>query len=192
LTNALTATLTLVPSTVDVVPTTLAYQWETNDSWTETGITWNNMPTGPLSTTITNLGGYVVGTPVSIDVTSVAKNQATNDGLLSIRITSLVNNSQADVIFCSKENPTVSSRPVITYWVPTFLPPVINSFTFPSNHPQISISGGPNANYTVRTSTNLFNWQTLLITNPVNFPFSFTDVNPATNSARFYQVQVGP
>ena len=192
LSNALNATLSVIPCATDTVTPTLTYQWETNDNWSEGGITWNNMPTEVPAVTFTNLGGYAVGTPVSIDVTGVAKNQATNDGILSIRISSLVTNSQADVAFCSKENADVNLRPAITYLVPNSLPPVINSFSFVSNRSQISISGVPNARYSIITSTNLTNWKTLLTTNLTTFPFSFVDVNPATNCARFYRVQIGP
>ncbi|HEU6448974.1 MAG TPA: glycoside hydrolase family 98 domain-containing protein [Verrucomicrobiae bacterium] len=190
LTNALNATLVLIPSTTDAVIPTLTYQWETNDNWTETGITWNNRPTDIPSVTFTNQAGYAVGTRVSIDVTSIAKNQATNDGFLSIRISSLVTNSQADVAFCSKECTTISLRPVITYPLPSSVPPVINSFTVVSNHPQISISGIPNASYTVLTSTNLIDWESIFTTNPALFPFTFTDIHSPTNFARFYRVQI--
>jgi hypothetical protein len=58
--------------------------------------------------------------------------------------------------------------------------------------PQISVSGAPNGNYTLLTSTNLLNWQSLLTTNLVSFPYIFTDTNLATNSARFYRIQIGP
>lgn len=191
LSNALDAALVLVPYAVDVTPTVLAYQWETNDLWTESSITWNNMPTDNSGIVFTNLGGYSVGTPVYVDVTGIAKRQATNDGFLSIRITSLVNNSQADVSFASKESSTVSWRPELVYLPPNSLPPLINSFSLSGRKPQISVSGAPNGNYTLLTSTDLLNWQSLLTTNLIFFPFVFTDTNLSTNSQRFYRVQIG-
>ena len=192
LTNALTATLVLVPSVVDVVPATLAYQWETNNTWSENTITWNNMPAGNSGVIITNLGGYTVGTPVYIDVTSLARSQATNDGFLSLRISSLVNNSQADVTFYSKEFGTASLRPALVYTPPSTLPPIINSFSLAGNHAQVSVSGAANADYTLLTSTNLVNWQAMFTTNLVYLPFTFADTNSATNSARFYRIRIGP
>jgi hypothetical protein len=57
--------------------------------------------------------------------------------------------------------------------------------------PQVSVSGAANAKYTLLTSTNLVDWQEVLTTNLVYLPFTLVDTNLATNSARFYRVQIG-
>jgi glucuronoarabinoxylan endo-1,4-beta-xylanase len=58
---------------------------------------------------------------------------------------------------------------------------------------QVSIAaGGPlGPDYTLLTSTNLANWQTLLTTNPAATPFTLTDTNHG-DAARFYRLQLGP
>jgi hypothetical protein len=122
LTNAQSARLILTPNKVDGTAT-LAYELVTNDSWTETGITWNNRPAGS-GVIVTNLTGYTVGTPVVVDVTSVAVSQTTNDGYLSIRVTEPSANA-IYIGFFSKEHPTNSWHPVLQYVKPENTPPTL-------------------------------------------------------------------
>jgi glucuronoarabinoxylan endo-1,4-beta-xylanase len=112
LTNLQSATLTLVPNRVDDSTVKMYYELAPT-GWTENGITWNNQPGGTGIFFATNT--LQVGVPVVLDVTSLAANQATNGGLLSIRITQPTNSLNGLIQFCSKEHPTVSSRPVLTY-----------------------------------------------------------------------------
>jgi hypothetical protein len=55
---------------------------------------------------------------------------------------------------------------------------------------QVSGQAGPD--YAVQVSSNLFDWNTLLITNSPLMPFQWTDTNPATLPAQFYRIKVGP
>jgi fibronectin type 3 domain-containing protein len=112
LTNVRSATLTVVPNRVD--DTTVPMDYEVaSTNWTETGITWNNQPGGTGVFLATNTAA--VGVPVAVDVTSVAASQATNGGLLSLRITQPTNSLNGLIQFCSKEHPTISWRPMLTY-----------------------------------------------------------------------------
>lgn len=112
LSNVANIKLSLTPSQVDGASSLLYEAWS-NDSWSETGITWNNQPVG-TGTTITSLSSYSLSTPVLIDVTAAARNQATNDGVLTIRITK-TGSDFLRIDFCSKENATASFRPALEY-----------------------------------------------------------------------------
>ena len=122
LTNLLSAELILTPSQVDGAAN-LAYQVWTNANWTETGITWNNQPSGS-GALITNINNYTLWTPVLVDVTSGATSQATNDGLLTIQVTEPGANS-IRIDFCSKEHPTNGFRPVLQYSILANTPPIL-------------------------------------------------------------------
>ena len=65
--------------------------------------------------------------------------------------------------------------------------------------PQISagnfslvISGNAGPDYTVLTSTNLFNWTPLLTTNPAALPFTLYWSVSSNLPSQFYLVQLGP
>jgi fibronectin type 3 domain-containing protein len=116
LTNCRSATVTLMPNRVDDPMVTMYYELAPTN-WTENGITWNNQPGGTgvfLTTNTVN-----VGVPTVFDVTGAAASQATNGGLLSIRITQPTNNLNGLVEFCSKECLISSWRPLLTY-TPSF------------------------------------------------------------------------
>lgn len=199
LTNAQNVQLVLMPywvtnsgTTYTSVANTLAFEWVTNDNWTETGITWNDQPAG-VPVALTNLTAiYTVESPVSVNIpNSVMMSQAANDGYLSMMVTSVVS-TVGLIQFCSKEFLTNAWQPALTYTLPSTLPPIINSFSLAGGQPQISISGEPNGNYTLLTSTNLVNWQALFTTNLIFFPYTMVDTNLTANSARFYRIQIGP
>lgn len=125
LTNAQNAKLKLTPYQVDGSGLTNAFELVTDDTWTETGITWNNQP-GGSGVIFTNVPGsnYAVGIPVVMDVTSLALSQATNDGYFSFRIKDPVTNSIL-IGFSSKEYPTASYHPVLQFVNPANTPPVL-------------------------------------------------------------------
>lgn len=112
LTNLRSATITLVPNRVDDATVKMYYE-VTSTNWTENGITWNNQPGGTGIYLMTNT--LVVGVPVVLDVTSAAASQATNGGLLSLRISQPTNSLNGLIQFSSKEHPTNSWRPVLEY-----------------------------------------------------------------------------
>jgi hypothetical protein len=122
LANAASATLTLMANRVDDATVPMYYE-SASTNWTENGITWNNQPggTGVFLTTNT----VAVGVPVVLDVTSAARSAATNGGWLSLRITQPSNTQNGLIQFCSKEHPTNSWRPVLTYQLPVNTPPTL-------------------------------------------------------------------
>ncbi|HXR04011.1 MAG TPA: carbohydrate binding domain-containing protein [Verrucomicrobiae bacterium] len=54
----------------------------------------------------------------------------------------------------------------------------------------LTFNGDAGWNYTLLTSTNLSNWQPLLLTNPTTMPITWADTNSISN-ARFYRIQLG-
>jgi glucuronoarabinoxylan endo-1,4-beta-xylanase len=109
----------------------------------------------------------------------------------------------------TSSNFSLAAQPVVpvanssfTYTVPamsvvTFVgqisngPPVINSISLAGGKVHLSVSGPTNYDYTLKTSTNLVNWQALLTTNLPVVPTTLVDTNLATNAARFYRLQLG-
>jgi hypothetical protein len=67
----------------------------------------------------------------------------------------------------------------------------LGSIAVASGQIGIVASGPLGPDYTLLTSTNLVNWQTLLTTNPAATPFTFTDTNHG-DAGRFYRLQLGP
>jgi beta-galactosidase len=71
--------------------------------------------------------------------------------------------------------------------------PSVSSIMFGSGQITLQVTNsqiGPD--YSVQESSNLFNWNTLFITNSPAIPFSWVDTNPATLPAQFYRIKVGP
>jgi hypothetical protein len=78
-----------------------------------------------------------------------------------------------------------------------------NVFINPLNAPSIlpalqaasvalRIAGDSGPDYTVQTSTNLEDWQTLLTTNPLVLPFTWLDSRTGGSAPRFYRVRLSP
>ena len=76
---------------------------------------------------------------------------------------------------------------------------IVNPLTLPSiavpvaGNGQIglTVSGQVGPDYAVQSSTNLIDWNTLLITNPVMMPFSW-NTNASALPWQFYRIKVGP
>jgi fibronectin type 3 domain-containing protein len=136
LTNAQSVKLKLTPYQVDGSAVTNAFELLTDDSWTETAITWNNQPVAS-GVIITNVPGstWVAGAPSLVDVTPWVLGQATNDGVVSFRITDP--NTNAILIgFASKEYPASGFHPVLQFVnpgnnTPPTLAPVANRIIGP-------------------------------------------------------------
>ena len=122
LTNAQSATLTLIANRVDDSTVPMYYELASTN-WTENGITWNNQPGGTGVFLATNT--VTVGVPVILDVTSAVISRATSGGLLSIRIEQPTNTLNGLIQFCSKESTVPGLRPVLTYALPVNTPPTL-------------------------------------------------------------------
>jgi hypothetical protein len=56
----------------------------------------------------------------------------------------------------------------------------------------LSVAGQTGPDYGIQSSTNLTDWQTLLITNPAAMPFNWVATNNPSVPVRFYRIKVGP
>jgi glucuronoarabinoxylan endo-1,4-beta-xylanase len=70
-------------------------------------------------------------------------------------------------------------------------PVALSSISLSQGQVSMTASGPEGPDYTLWTSTNLINWQTLFTTPSPATPFTLTDTN-STNAARFYLLQIGP
>jgi glucuronoarabinoxylan endo-1,4-beta-xylanase len=69
--------------------------------------------------------------------------------------------------------------------------PTITSISMSNGQVELVINGDAGPNYTVLTSTNLVNWDSLLTTNPPVLPFTLNFTN-TTDLMRFYRIKLGP
>jgi hypothetical protein len=116
--------LNALPSTADKVSlnlnvatagtTVTGTNWQVyyvpTDSWTETGLTWNNKPAP--STLLNTVQGKSSGT-VAWDITSQALAELGGDKVLSLKIVSTALGGTTDATLSSKEDANVSLRPQI-------------------------------------------------------------------------------
>jgi glucuronoarabinoxylan endo-1,4-beta-xylanase len=69
--------------------------------------------------------------------------------------------------------------------------PVLSSITVSPGQVSMTVNGPQGPDYTLWTSTDLINWQTLFTTYSPLTPFTLVDTN-STDLARFYLIQIGP
>lgn len=94
-------------------------QWEVwkcdNDTWTETGINWNNKPA--TTTLLTTIQGKRTGV-AEWNISAAANAELAGDKVLTLAIVSTVLNGGADVTFHSKEAATASLWPQLVIEAP--------------------------------------------------------------------------
>ena len=128
--------------------------------------------TGPTNATLTmtdGTNGIFTWRPLvsQADTTNLVSVQVTDNGTPNLTAT---NNFRVTV------NPLV--RPVLDTIVS-------------GGQVSLVVNGTQGPDYTLLTSTDLINWQTLFTTNSPLMPLMITDTN-ATNAIRFYRIQLGP
>ncbi|UKS26885.1 DNRLRE domain-containing protein [Paenibacillus sp. HWE-109] len=105
------ATITLTPTAVSATGLQNAVDLVSDNTWSESTITWN---TKPASSTV--LGTYTVsgGTPITINVTSQVQAAMSSGKKLSIRVYSVSPvGSNGGASYASSENSTVVQRPLL-------------------------------------------------------------------------------
>jgi hypothetical protein len=89
-------------------------------------------------------------------------------------------------------SPSMSATQSFTVTVNPLTQPTTASLALNNGLFGFQVSGQAGPDYAVQVSSNLFDWNTLLITNSPLMPFQWTDTNPATLPAQFYRIKVGP
>lgn len=107
---------------------------------------------------------------------SVAQANSTNP--VSIRVT-------------DNGSPSLSATNSFSLIVPPLAQPVVTSIIVSPAQTTLTISGDHGPDYSLLTSTNLFDWQPLLTTNPASLPLTFSITNNP-DPQRFYRFQLGP
>ena len=89
-------------------------------------------------------------------------------------------------------SPIMSATQSFTITVNPLTQPTAASIVLNGGQMGFQVSGQTGPDYAVQISSNLFDWNTLFITNSPAMPFSWTDTNAATLPAQFYRIKVGP
>lgn len=87
--------------------------------------------------------------------------------------------------------PSLSATNEFTITVPPLPPATLAVSDVTASQLTLHLTGPVGPDYSVLTSTNLVNWETLLTTNPVVLPVPIS-VSNAAESQRYYRLQLGP
>jgi glucuronoarabinoxylan endo-1,4-beta-xylanase len=88
--------------------------------------------------------------------------------------------------------PSLAATQNFTVAVNPLAPSQLGAFVGADGRPALILSGPSGPDYTLMTSSNLINWDTLVTTNPPTLPVTLTDPNYGAQAARFYRIQLGP
>ncbi len=86
----------------------------------------------------------------------------------------------------------LSATNMITLTVTNYMRPVLGNFVVAHGSSSFTVSGNPNANYSIQASSNLVSWMTLQTTNPPTTPFIFVDPSGTSVSSRYYRAIILP
>jgi O-glycosyl hydrolase len=116
-----------------------------------------------------------------------------SNGVLTWRPTVAQAGSTNLIQVSAKDNgsPSLSSTNSFTVVVAPLNPPIVTSGSAGPGQISLTISGDKGPDYTVQSSTNLYDWQPVLTTNATVLPFTLTVTN-GTEPQRFYRIQLGP
>ena len=70
--------------------------------------------------------------------------------------------------------------------------PAFSGISLSSTQAVLSVTGMTGPDYTLWSSSNLINWQTLQTSNSPAIPVTFADTNATAIPNRFYRIQIGP
>src|SRR5690606_11311078 len=99
LASAPSVKLRMVPTGVGTQTANLRFDFVTNDTWSESSLTWANRPASSGAVLGTLNGPFTANQPIEVDVTSYAHAAASGDGLLSIKVVGTLAGYAATVNF---------------------------------------------------------------------------------------------
>lgn len=121
----------------------------TNDSWTETGLTWNNMPsvssTATTTTTINDTGEWF-----TFDITSYINSQSLGDDIASICLKIEPGLSEGCSFFSKEANEYAECRPKLEILTSTMATPTPT----PTPIPSVTITVTPSADSFIQDGSN--------------------------------------
>jgi hypothetical protein len=166
--------------------------------------------TPPVLAAISN---YVINAGVNLSITNsatdadvpaqtltfslpIAPTNATlgaSSGILNWRplVTQANSTNPFAVVVTDNGTPSLSATQNFSVTVNPLVLPTVTVPTLTSGQIGFSVNGQVGPDYAVQGSTNLLDWDTLLITNPTTMPFSWS-TNAGANPVQFYRIKVGP
>jgi hypothetical protein len=96
------------------------------------------------------------------------------------------------IVAADNGSPSLSATQSFTITVNALTRPTVGATGISAGLFSLSVTGQTGPDYAVRASTNLFDWQTVFVTNSPATPFQWTDPATGLFPLRFYQIVVGP
>jgi hypothetical protein len=96
------------------------------------------------------------------------------------------------VVVTDSGTPAMSATQSFSVVVNPLTPPTLTVPAWTGGQPGLTVSGQVGPDYAVQGSSNLVNWDTLLITNPATMPWVWSATNTAALPAQFYRIKTGP
>jgi hypothetical protein len=129
---------------------------------------------------------------LSVSPTNAAIDPAS--GILAWRplVTQANSTNPFSVVVTDNGSPNMSATQSFNVIVNPLVLPGVTSAGLTGGQFGLNVSGQVGPDYAVQGSTNLVNWNTLLITNPTAMPFSYSATNTTTQPMQFYRIKVGP
>jgi autotransporter-associated beta strand protein len=118
----------------------------------------------------------------------------TNTGVVTWRpqVTQAGTTNLFTVVVADSGSPSLSATQSYHVVVNALVLPMVTSPAWSGGQFSLSVDGQVGPDYAVQLSTNLYDWQTLFITNPPAMPFGWMDTNTSADPMRFYRIKVGP
>lgn len=144
------------------------------NSASDGGLPWEtltfSLPSAPLGATIDPVTGVFVWRP--------GTGHANTTNLVQVRVT-------------DNGAPNLSATQTFFITVAPLARPAVNVASAPGEPFALHITGDAGPDYSIQTSTNLFDWTTVFTTNSPPLPFSWVDPDPGGNLL-FYRILLGP
>ena len=114
-------------------------------------------------------------------------------GVLSWRplVTQADSTNVFSVVVADNGSPSLSATQTFNVFVNPLNAPLVGTPQIAGGLLSLNVDGQVGPDYAVQGSTNLLNWDTLLITNPAAMPFNWS-TNVGTLPAQYYRIKVGP
>ena len=118
----------------------------------------------------------------------------TNSGVFSWRPAIAQSASTNAVSIVVTDNGTPNLSATQGFWIAVNRPaqPVIGTIGLSNGAVRMTITGDGGPDYSILASTNLINWSSIWVTNPLAPPFIFSDPSATNLSRRFYRILLGP
>ena len=134
-------------------------------------LTFSLLSTTPTNATLNTTNGILTWRPLV--------SQADTSNVITVRV-------------ADNGSPSLSDTNSYTITVNPLTQPTLDSISATGGQVNLTVSGPRGPDYTLWTSTNLFDWRVLFTTNSPVPPVTLTDTNAAVDFMRFYRMQLGP